>query len=204
MKTLGLTGGIGMGKSTAAEWLHQRGVPVVDSDQLAREVVEPGQPALAEIQQTFGEDMVGPDGRLRRDLLADIVFADLASRRKLEEITHPRIGDLWRARVETWRAEGHALAAVVIPLLFEIEAQTECDATICVACSTWTQHQRLLPRGWSLEQIRQRVQAQWPADKKMELADYVVWNEGGLEILRAQMARILERLWPAGPKPVSA
>lgn len=194
MKTLGLTGGIGMGKSTAADWLRQRGAPVVDSDLLAREVVEPGQPALAEIRQTFGEDMVGPDGRLRRDVLADIVFGDLASRKKLEEITHPRIGDLWRARVEAWRAERHAMAVVVIPLLFEVEAQTECDATICVACSTWTQRQRLLARDWSLEQIAQRVRAQWPVDQKMALADYVVWNEGGLEILGAQMARILDRL----------
>src|SRR5437870_9113416 len=101
-----------MGKSTAAELLRQRGVSVVDTDLLARQVVEPGQPALAEVQQIFGPDIVAPDGRLRRDELARIVFADPVVRQKLEAILHPRIRALWRDQVASWGAESRPLAVV--------------------------------------------------------------------------------------------
>jgi dephospho-CoA kinase len=194
MKVLGLTGGIGMGKSASAQLLRARGVPVVDTDDLARQVVEPGQPALAEIVAAFGPQIVGPDGRLRRAELARRVFADPAARRRLEAVLHPRIRVLWRAQVETWRAEGHPLAVVVIPLLFETKAEAELDATICVACSAATQQQRLRARGWPPEQIEQRLQAQWPVETKIARADYLVWTEADLDVHAAQIERILRRL----------
>src|SRR6266699_824329 len=162
MKVLGLTGGVGMGKSTCAQLLCSRGVPLVDTDELAREVVEPGQPALAEVSAVFGHAIIGPDGRLRRDELARRVFADPPARRQIEEILHPPIHALWRRQVEAWRAQARPLAVVVIPLLFETNAQGEFDATICVACSASTQRRRLLARGWSPEQLDQRIRAQWP------------------------------------------
>jgi len=90
MKVCGLTGGVGMGKSTAAQFLRERGARVVDADELAYQLVQPGQPALAEIRKAFGRDIVAPDGRLRRDELAQIVFTDPAARKKLEAILHPR------------------------------------------------------------------------------------------------------------------
>ncbi len=191
MKALGLTGGIGMGKSASAELLHSRGIPVVDTDDLARQVVEPGQPALAEVQQAFGPEIVGPDGRLRRGELARRVFADPPARKRLEAILHPRIRALWRARVEAWRKEGHPLAVVVIPLLFETSAEKELDATVCIACTTVTQRQRLLARGWSSQEIEQRARAQWPVETKMARADYVVWTEGGLDLLAIQLDQVL-------------
>jgi dephospho-CoA kinase len=191
MKVLGLTGGIGMGKSTSAQLCRARGVPVVDTDDLARQVVEPGQPALAEVLAALGPQFAGPDGRLRRDELARRVFADPAARQRLEEILHPRIRALWRAQVETWRAEGRPLVVVVIPLLFETKAEAEVDATICVACSAATQQQRLRARGWSTEQIQQRLQAQWPVETKIERADYLVWTEAGVDVHAAQIERIL-------------
>jgi dephospho-CoA kinase len=194
MKVLGLTGGIGMGKSASAQLLRGRGVPVVDTDDLARQVVEPGQPALAEIVAAFGPQIVGPDGRLRRAELARRVFADPAARRRLETILHPRIRVLWRAQVETWRSEGHPLVVVVIPLLFEIKAEAELNATICVACSAATQQQRLRARGWPPEQIEQRLQAQWPVETKIARADYLVWTEADLDVHAAQIERILRRL----------
>ena len=147
MKTFGLTGGIGMGKSTAADLLCRRGFPVVDSDVIAREIVEPGQPALAEIRQLFGRELLGDDGRLRRDELARRVFADASARRKLEEILHPRIRAVWRSQLQSWRAEGRPAAIALIPLLFETDAARHCDATICAACSAKTQRQRLRKRG---------------------------------------------------------
>ena len=191
MKVFGLTGGVGMGKSVSAQLLRDRGVPVVDTDELARKVVEPGQRALAEVQQVFGKEIVGPDGQLRREDLARIVFADAVARKRLEDILHPRIRDLWRAQVETWRHEGKPLAVVVIPLLFETRAETELDAVICVACTAATQRQRLQARGWTPEQIEQRIQAQWPIGKKMELAHYVVWTEAGLDVQAQQLGRII-------------
>jgi len=194
MKVLGLTGGIGMGKSASAQLFRSRGVAVVDTDDLARQVVEPGQLALAEVLAAFGPQVAGPDGKLQRDELARRVFADPAARQRLEAILHPRIRALWRAQVETWRTERRPLAVVVIPLLFETKAETELDATLCVACSAATQQQRLLARGWSLEQIQQRLQAQWPAETKMARADYLVWTEPELDVHAAQIDRILRRL----------
>ena len=191
MKTFGLTGGIGMGKSTAADLLRQRGFPVVDSDVIAREIVEPGQPALAEIRQLFGREILGDDGRLRRDELAKRVFADASARRKLEEILHPRIRAVWQSRLQSWRAEGRPAAIALIPLLFETDAARHCDTTICAACSAKTQRQRLRKRGWNDEQIDQRIATQLPIEKKMLLADYVVWTEGPLDVLEAQLARII-------------
>lgn len=194
MKILGLTGGIGMGKSASAQLFQQRGVPVVDTDDLARKVVEPGQPALAEILAAFGPEMTGPDGQLRRDEMARRVFADSAARQRLEGILHPRIRELWRVQVEAWRAQGRPLALVVIPLLFETKAEAELDTTTCVACSAATQHERLLSRGWTPEQIEQRLQAQLPTEQKIARSDYVIWTEGGLDVHAAQIDRILSLL----------
>lgn len=199
MKVLGLTGGVGMGKSTSAQLLRDREVRVVDTDDLARQVVEPGQPALAEVVAAFGPESVGPDGRLRRKDLARRVFADSSARRQLEAILHPRIRTLWRTQIETWRAEGLPLAVVVIPLLFETRAEAELEVTVCVACSLPTQQQRLLARGWSLDQIEQRNRAQWPIEQKIARADYLVWTEAGLDVHAAQIGRILSDLrTPAG------
>jgi dephospho-CoA kinase len=191
MKALGLTGGIGMGKSAAEQWLRQRGIPVVDSDLLARNIVEPGQPALEAIQREFGKNIVDSDGRLRRDELARIVFSDSTARQKLESITHPRIREVWTRQIEVWRAERQPLAVVIIPLLFETGAEKELNPTICVACTAATQHRRLMGRGWSADQIGQRLAAQWPVEKKMAKADFVVWAEGGLDVLSDQLDRIL-------------
>jgi len=194
MKVCGLTGGVGMGKSTAVEFLRTRGAQVVDTDELARQLVQPGQPALAEIQAEFGKRILTPDGQLRRDELARIVFADAAAREKLETILHPRIRERWLAQVEIWRKENRALAVVVIPLLFETRAESHFNKIICVACSAPTQRQRLLSRGWTPEQIKQRLAAQWPVEQKISRADFVVWTDGALDGHAQQLERILQKL----------
>ena len=197
MKVVGLTGGVGMGKSNSARLLRLRSIPVVDTDDLARQVVEPGQSALAEVQRVFGAEIVGQDGHLRREELARRVFSDPAARKRLEDILHPRIRALWRAQMEVWRAERRLLAVVVIPLLFETSAEAELDATICIACTRLTQHQRLLDRGWSPADIEQRVRAQWPIEIKMARADYVVWTEANLDVHADQLNRIFPGSIPA-------
>jgi len=192
MKVFGLTGGIGMGKSAVADLLRQRGATVVDTDVLARNLVEPGQPALAEIAKTFGADLVGTDGRLRRDALAQRVFSDENARKKLEAILHPRIRAVWLAETERWRKNGKGMGVVVIPLLYETNVASHFDVTICVACSPATQQKRLASRGWSAEQIQNRTRSQLPIDKKMAAADYVIWNESDLEAAASQLDRILK------------
>ncbi|MFM1767813.1 MAG: hypothetical protein RJA22_342 [Verrucomicrobiota bacterium] len=194
----GLTGGIGMGKSTAARLLAEAGVPVIDTDAVARQVVEPGQPALAEIVRAFGPGMLDAGGALRREALARVVFADEARRRELEAITHPRIRERWLAQAAAWRAEGRPCAVVVIPLLYETDAAAQFDRVVCVACSARSQWQRLEARGWARDQIEGRLAAQWPAQKKMDLAHYVVWTEPGVEVHAAQLRRILQRQPPIG------
>jgi dephospho-CoA kinase len=191
MKLFGITGGLGMGKSACAQMLNSRGVPIVDTDGLARRIVQPGQPALAEVRAEFGDGIVGPDGGLRRDELARIVFRDAAARARLEAILHPRILALWQEQVRAWRKEGRAVAAVVIPLLFETRAQEYFDTTICVACSPGTQLKRLAHRGWTPEQTAQRVAAQWSIEMKMSLADCVIWTEGNLAVHAAQLEHVL-------------
>lgn len=194
MKTLGLTGGIGMGKSIATRCFRERGAQVVDTDALARQLVEPGQPALAEIQSLFGNSMVAPDGRLRRDELARVVFSDSLARKKLETILHPRIRESWQAQLETWHQADCELALVVIPLLFETNAESNFDKTVCVACSAANQRKRLLERGWSPQQITQRLNAQWPIDQKIARADFVVWTDGPLATHTEQIDRIVATL----------
>ncbi len=189
---IGLTGGIGMGKSTSALLLQQRLIPVVDTDTLAREVVEPGQPALREIEQAFGRGVIAPDGRLQREEMARLVFADDARRKELEAIVHPRIRELWQSQVALWKAESRPRCVVVIPLLFETVAAAHFGSIICVACSTASQWQRLIARGWTAEQIQQRLAAQWPIQRKMDLANYVVWTEAGLDTHAAQLERIIK------------
>jgi dephospho-CoA kinase len=191
MKVYGLTGGIGMGKSVAAKALADRGISVVDTDLIARQIVEPGQPALTEIATSFGGEMIGADGKLRREELARRVFGDAAARQRLEGILHPRIRAIWQQQVEAWRSENRPVAVVVIPLLFETKAEASFDAIICVACSAATQKNRLQQRGWDTRQIGQRIASQWPTEKKMDLSHYVVWSEGSMEVHQEQLGRII-------------
>jgi len=196
MKLLGLTGGVGMGKSTAAAFFQQRGARIVDTDELARELVQPGQPALDEIRTVFGDRIVSPDGQLRRDELASVVFADTVARKKLERILHPRIRERWLAQVQSWRNENYPVAVVVIPLLYETRAESHFDNVICVACSESSRRERLLARGWNMAQIEARIAAQMSVGEKIARADFVVWSEGAVENHSRQVECILNRLFP--------
>ena len=194
MKVCGLTGGVGMGKSTASRFFRERGAQIVDTDELARRLVQPGQPALAAIQSVFGKRVIGSTGELNRAELAQIVFADADARKKLEAILHPLIREQWFAQIETWRGENYPLAVVVIPLLFETRAESHFDKIICAACSTVAQRERLLARGWTPEQIEQRIAAQMPVEKKIARADFVIWTDGALDMHARQIERLLAAL----------
>ena len=190
-RVLGLTGGVGMGKSTAARLLKKVGLPVVDSDDLAREAVQPGTEGLAEIADEFGEGFLKPDGSLDRDKMASKVFQDEAARKRLEAIIHPRVRTVWEKQIDQWREQKRPVGVVVIPLLFEVDLQDSFDAVLCVACTANTQRARLRERNWDDAQITARIAAQMDIAQKMDLADHILWNEGAPELLVDQMKEIL-------------
>ena len=190
-RILGLTGGVGMGKSTAARLLKKAGLPVVDSDDLAREVVQPGTDALAKIAAEFGEGFLNADGSMNRVKMASTVFQDGAARKRLEAIIHPRVRVGWEKQIEQWREQKRPVGVVVIPLLFEVDLQDSFDAVLCVACTANTQRARLRERNWDDAQITARIAAQMDIAQKMDLADHVLWNEGAPELLMDQMKEIL-------------
>lgn len=191
MELLGITGGIGMGKSAAGDILRRLGVAVVDTDQLAREVVATGTPGLRAVLAEFGDEYQAADGSLLRAALAKKVFADPAALARLNEILHPRIQAAWRAQVAAWQSAGIARAAITIPLLFEKGYETEFHRIMCIACTADTQRQRLQARGWNEAEQEHRSRAQLPVAVKMQRADGVVWTEGSLAAHQAQWELLL-------------
>lgn len=183
-----------MGKSTAGDLLRSSAVSVLDTDVLAREATEIGQPALEDIHSAFGSRYFASDGSLNRRLLADLVFRDAGSRKRLEAILHPRIEVVWRKIVASWAESSVVCGAVVIPLLFEKDYQFSFDVTVCLACSANEQLRRLRHRGWSDAEITARNQAQWPVDQKIQLSRFLIWTEGSLGTHHNQWQLILSEL----------
>ena len=181
MIRLGLTGGIGMGKSTAANLLVSRGAKVSDSDQLARELVEPGEPALLEIVKLFGSGVLQRDGSLDRDIVGELVFSDPVALKSLEGVLHPRIREIRQAQFNGWESLGVRLGVAVVPLLCETSMESEFDKVVCVACSSKVQKERLRDRGWSENQINLRIRAQIAVAEKMHRSDYVIWSDGPID-----------------------
>jgi dephospho-CoA kinase len=196
MNVLGLTGGIGSGKSMVASMFAQLGADVIDADQFAREVVEPGQPALEEIATAFGQDILLRDGRLDRGKLARIIFADPVARGTLNAITHPRIRERMDAEI-TARRSRRGVLVVDIPLLYENDRTRAVETVIVVWVDAKTQLRRLQERdGLSVEEARQRIAAQMPLDEKRARADVVIDNSGSRENTRRQVEAVYRRHAP--------
>ena len=193
MRVLGLTGGIGSGKTMVGTMFTELGAELIDADQLAREVVEPGQPALEEIVTSFGRDILRPDGRLDRRKLAGIVFADASARARLNAITHPRIRERMDAAIAARRDRAGVLI-VDIPLLFENARTGVVEKVIVVWVDPRTQLRRLIERGGlTEEEARRRIGAQMPLDEKRGLADHVIDNRGTPAETRRQVEAIFRR-----------
>src|SRR5262245_7307507 len=179
---VGLTGGIASGKSTVARLFEALGVPLVDTDVLAREVVAPGQPVLRQIAQRFGASVLAADGSLDRAALRARVFADPGERKALEELTHPAIRALVEQRAAT---AGGEYQLHVIPLLVETDGRNRVDRVLVVDCSEELQIRRIQVRdGVTIEQARAILAAQAPRAARLSAADDVITNDGALEPLR--------------------
>lgn len=185
---IGLTGGIASGKSAVADLFARKGVPVIDTDVIAREVVEPGEPALAEIAREFGPGVLDPDGRLDRRRLRDLVFRDDRRRKALERILHPRIRGVAEERAA---AAGGAYQLIVVPLLAESPMKSTMDRILVVDCSEATQLARLRRRdGESEAQARRMIEAQASREERLAIADDVIDNDGSLEDTERQVDRL--------------
>ena len=191
MLLIGLTGGIGSGKSTVARLLEKRGAVVFDADLLAREAVEPGTPGHAAVIERFGADVLAPGGELDREALASIVFADPAARRDLEQIVHPEVRRLFAEGSEAYR-DTDRVVVFSAPLLVETGMHTAFEVLVVVSATVATQIDRLMrQRGMSEPSIRARIDAQAPLEDKAAAADFLVDNEGSLDELESQV----EQLW---------
>lgn len=188
---LGLTGGIASGKSSVAAIFAELGAVVVSADQLAREAVAPGSPALQELAAAFGRAILGAGGELDREALGRMVFADPAARERLNAITHPVIARLALARLGELRRLQVPLVVYEAPLLFEAGAESRVDQILMVVIDPAVQRQRLAERDHlDPAGIEARITAQWPQAAKVVRADFVIDNSGPLEQTRRQVAAL--------------
>ncbi len=196
MRIIGLTGGICSGKSTVSRMLKRRGARIVDADKIARHVVEPGMPALAEIAWAFGDEMIRPDGSLDRQRLAALIFSDAEQRRRLNSIVHPRVAEE-QARIvaRIAREDPHALVIIDAALLIEVGAHRNVEKLIVVYVSLKIQAERLMQRNsLSEEEALLMIRSQMPLEEKARMASFVVDNSGSLNETERQVEAIYQEL----------
>ena len=194
MRRIALTGGIATGKSHVRRQFEELGVPTIDADTLAREAVAPGTEGLTAVVHEFGPDILDPSGALDRKKLGAIVFADDQARRRLEAIVHPavqRAEEEWFSSLDGSRTP---VAIADIPLLYEVGRDRAFDAAIVAASDPAVQIQRLIKRGLTESEARQRLAAQLPIEEKVRRADYVIWTDGSFEETNRQVIEVHERL----------
>ena len=194
MKRVALTGGIATGKSVVRAEFERLGIPTIEADVVARDVVAPGTPVLAAIVGRFGAGILDEHHALDRRKLGSIVFADDVARRDLERIVHPAV----KSAIDAWLdalGTGHDIAVAVIPLLFEAGRERDFDAVVTTACSPEEQLRRVMARdGLSELEATQRIAAQLPSREKVLRADHVIWTDGTYESTKRQVLETLEQL----------
>jgi dephospho-CoA kinase len=196
---VGLTGGIASGKSTAAKFFGELGVPILDSDQVARDVVEPGQPPLERLVQRFGPSILTADGHLDRPALRDIVFSDPKARADLEALTHPAIGAAMEARSAL---AGGPYQILVIPLLVEKNLASHLDRVLVVDCEEALQLRRLHRRdGATRQQAQAILDAQASRAARLKAADDVISNGGTIDAVRGQVTALHARYLELAARP---
>jgi dephospho-CoA kinase len=200
MKWVGLTGGLGTGKSTVAQMLVKHGIPVIDADRIARQVVEPQGPAYAGILRAFGPGVINPDGSLDRQCLARIVFNDEEKRLLLERLIHPCVQSEVASQRQWLKEQRYSWAVYDVPLLFEKGLQSQFDSVIVVSVThEQIQYERLKERnGWNDEEIHKRLSSQVLLAVKVAGADHVIQNDADIPTLQKKvdtLVQMLNDLW---------
>lgn len=195
MKRVALTGGIATGKSVVRGELERLGVPTIDADVVARDVVAPGTPGLAAIIARFGNGVLDERFELDRRRLGAIVFADAEARQDLERIVHPAV----KAEIDAWldltARHKHNLAVAVIPLLYETGREHDFDVVVTTACAAEEQLRRVMTRDRLSEpQAKQRIAAQLSSEEKVRRADHTIWTDGSYDDTKRQIVELLEQL----------
>lgn len=195
---LGITGGIGTGKSTVLKMFAELGAETLSADDIARDVLAKDTPAYREVVERFGGGVIGPDGQIDRAALARLIFADSEARAALDSITHPRIISEVQARIDTFRRDhksDRAVFVVEIPLLIECGLEEIVDQVLLVATEQESQVSRLTIRSKiSREEALRRIRSQMPIERKIERADRVVWNDNTIESLRESVSSIWDEI----------
>ncbi len=194
MWVIGLTGGIASGKSTVEELLRGHGIPTIDADQVSRRVMRRGQPAYREIVEEFGAGILDRERRIDRRALGRVVYRDAARRRRLEEITHPRIWTAIWKQVSRLERQGEPLVVVSAALMVESGFHTRFDQVVVVSCGPEEQLLRVMDRdGFTREQACRRIEAQMPLSDKVAVADHVIDTSGTKERTAEQVTRLVSR-----------
>ena len=195
MFKLGLTGGIATGKTTISNYLKSIDIPVLDADEYARKIVEPGTPGLAAITNTFGEQVLRADGSLNRKLLGQIVFNDSSARQTLNDITHPRIQQMMADELHRLAEQQTPLVILDIPLLLENNNVAGADAVMVVSIPESLQLTRLMQRNNLTEkEAHARISAQMPLVEKEKLADFVIDNSGTISNTQKQVEKVIQKI----------
>jgi len=196
MINIGLTGGIGSGKSTVTQLFRKRGAHIIDLDVLAYQVEEPGGAAWHGIVECFGREILDTEGRINREALGRIVFRNSAKREDLNRIVHPAVCDEWRRRIDDiGRRDGQAIVISDVPLLIEVGWHEKMDIVILVYAPPGVQIERIMKRnGHSYEEAEDRLRSQMPLAEKIPFADFVIRNEGTPEETEAAVEKIWKKL----------
>ena len=195
MKVVGLTGGIGSGKSTVAKILGELGAYIIDADELARRIVEPGKPAWKDLQATFGAEFFHPDGTLNRKKLAEKIFANPEERKKLELITHPRVGEEIMRELARAKSEARAVAVIDAALLVESPAGAWIRPLILVVADEDIRVQRVCGRdGTCKDDVLSRIRNQASDEARRKKADFIIENNRDLDSLRPKVVDVFRKL----------
>lgn len=195
MKRIGLTGGIASGKSLIVDMLRREHIPVIDADELSREVTATGGPGLADVLKRFGAEYALPDGSLDRKKLAELIFKNATAREDLEKITHPLIGQAMLDSFAALESAGHAACVYCAPLIFEKNLEKFFDAVLLVYCDEETQVRRLIKRdNLTLEQAQLRISSQIPLNEKRSKTIYQIDNSNSPEESAKQLSSVWEKL----------
>jgi dephospho-CoA kinase len=190
---MGLTGSVGSGKSTVSEMLRARGNPVIDADELAREVVQPGSPGEAKVLKAFGRSVFDESGRLDRKKMAALVFSDPEKLKMLESIVHPLVQAQTRAKRTELAGAGHKMAFYDVPLLFEKKLEPQFDGLVVVFADLETCVRRVMARSsWTRDEALRRIQNQLAIEEKIKKSHWVVHNNGTREELEQEVEKLIQ------------